>query len=501
MGLLAPSPASFLNCQQIIPCDVIHDFSLTTKGLSVKLPLSEDRLSRRTESSSMHAPSLLLPCRPRDDRWSLVSLPLLQLKTGVYGRRNLPIRLVSHQKGPMWPRRRVDLLLQKSVTTNPSLNIKKSPGVRRQKLWIRDISRDLRFLGVLVDVQEKWLADSRIIKMRTDLSNLRDYLTEDSSFAIILVENRKSSRIFGIVLDIWQPPSFSLPFLFPGFWWINHRVTPIGHGTANGEVSTSIRSSNSSDVSYMSKYISDTNGIIHAHVSHGSHVQEATHALDIELIPHGYQSLVLRTKYSLTSLPRKGAHFVSILICRFSSYFRRVVPRQILVRRVNFTAHSALRWFELSFFGGIITLYVVLWFWCLYFILWRLPNLVPPSEDIFPPTSIFFHVLYLLLPIVAYSGRTSPEFLQSRRAILSLLLSLAIELAVRIDTMVAYWILIGVIIFQRDRITSEMVRGMFYIILTCVICVFLLGNKSGTGKRTIQDIFMEDIWGMEKLRV
>lgn len=479
MGLLATSPASFLNCQQLIACADPYDLSLTARGLLVNLPLSEDRIQGPEPFSITNVPSLLLPCRPRDDPWSLVSLPLVQLKSGVYSRINLPARLVSHYKWSMWPRRSVNLLVRKLS----SIGLPPESG---QKLWIRNISADLRLIDVHVSNTGRWLADRRIIQMPPRLSNLRHYETLNSVFALIVVEGLRPNKRFGIILDVWQPPSYYLPAIFPGIWWVNHHMTVLEYESTSEDISSVFQKARECGVHHMPKYLACSHGILHVHVSYERVLGELTPALYVDLTPHGFRSILLEAKFSLASFLRRSADCASAFVCPFlHAALNHVLPYDIRHRHGNITADLTLQFLEILLIAEMF----ILWYrYSVYGVLYLIEHILLPKltsdnymsspEDVVAKALILVDLslgLYDLLPIVAYLLPTTSDALKSRHGVLSLLISLTAVLALPKDWSLAIGMFLVAQCHMRNWVDfSNAVKINFLRILICGVLRFLL---------------------------
>ncbi|KAI1876067.1 uncharacterized protein JN550_001563 [Neoarthrinium moseri] len=90
-GVLANSPTNFMGSECVIAHQATFDWELTSKGLRVSLPASED-----------DNPHMVLPCQIRDEPWCLLAIPLSRLDNGLYGRADAPIKLVGKQTWTRW---------------------------------------------------------------------------------------------------------------------------------------------------------------------------------------------------------------------------------------------------------------------------------------------------------------------------------------------------------------------------------------------------------------
>jgi hypothetical protein len=123
-ALLAESPASFLGCENIVPSEMGSAGSpptLSSKGLSTNLPLSDDK-----------HPHIVLPCRLKDDSWHLIALPLISRGSNSYARAHMPSRLLDHHVWHRWKSASVNLL-----TTVDEYDSR--PQVPEHSFWVRDL--------------------------------------------------------------------------------------------------------------------------------------------------------------------------------------------------------------------------------------------------------------------------------------------------------------------------------------------------------------------------
>jgi hypothetical protein len=126
VGLLAESPAAFLGCEDIVPSEASGSAgtapsTLSSKGLSTRLPLSDDK-----------HPHIVLPCRLKDDPWHLIALPLVCRDANSYARAHMPSRLVDHNVWHRWRSTSVNLLT--SVDEYDS-----RPQIPEDSFWVREL--------------------------------------------------------------------------------------------------------------------------------------------------------------------------------------------------------------------------------------------------------------------------------------------------------------------------------------------------------------------------
>ncbi|KAE8154579.1 heterokaryon incompatibility protein-domain-containing protein [Aspergillus avenaceus] len=110
LGILAPSPACFSSCKSIIPYKVNQrrsKFSVTNKGLQVRLPLSQH----------IH-PYILLQCQS-DSPTTLLAIPVRQVREDVYQRRPGNIIPLHYRTWDMWPKQKVFLAIDPQTDRPP----------------------------------------------------------------------------------------------------------------------------------------------------------------------------------------------------------------------------------------------------------------------------------------------------------------------------------------------------------------------------------------------
>lgn len=153
VGLLAESPAAFLGCQDIIPYEVGDSgvlSSLTNRGISVNLPISDDK-----------NPHILLPCRLRNDPWHFISIPLIRHNNNTFARAQWPPRLFEHDTWLLWQHTTVNLLLRSEAYA------KESP-ISPYSFWIRNLPEGFDIADTFP--QELWFPNTRTLELSKDFA-------------------------------------------------------------------------------------------------------------------------------------------------------------------------------------------------------------------------------------------------------------------------------------------------------------------------------------------
>lgn len=130
MGLLAPSPAYFAQCNRVVACDVALEWDFTAQGLRITLPVSEDE-----------AQYVLLPCRLRHDPWTLLAIPVIQDANMAYSRCSAPVQTINHYAWHQWVPQTIHLKTKRQAGIGP-LNGSGS------SLWIRSVPKTIERLHV-----------------------------------------------------------------------------------------------------------------------------------------------------------------------------------------------------------------------------------------------------------------------------------------------------------------------------------------------------------------
>lgn len=158
--LLALSPSAFSDCGNLMPCRIGQlgvSFSLTSKSLSIKLPVDG-------------ATCAILPCRLRHDPWTLVALPLNLLGGNVYVRSSNPPHLVSHWSWHWHRKVSIDILTLAHVDDNRF-------ELSRDSFLLRDLPDDVELAEVYPP--EGWIPTTKLIlpSKPMDDSNFGDVAT------------------------------------------------------------------------------------------------------------------------------------------------------------------------------------------------------------------------------------------------------------------------------------------------------------------------------------
>ena len=132
---LASSPSYFLHPEDIGVGDVAINWSATSHGLEITLPISQNK-----------SPYLLLPCYLSGDPTSLFAIPLLEQNDGTYLRACAPTRLVSRNKWHQWERKTVVLKTKRAMSS-----VHYDSRVQKYDIFIRSIPSGLRMTKSYVD--------------------------------------------------------------------------------------------------------------------------------------------------------------------------------------------------------------------------------------------------------------------------------------------------------------------------------------------------------------
>ncbi|KAK8101929.1 hypothetical protein PG999_012303 [Apiospora kogelbergensis] len=106
---------------------VPFEYSLTTVGISLLLPASEDE-----------HPRVVLPCYPEGQPQQLVSLALQRLPSGAYGVTEMAPMLVDHRRWYQWRRRRLEIITE-SQTSTQTPREEQDEDVRKLEQRIREL--------------------------------------------------------------------------------------------------------------------------------------------------------------------------------------------------------------------------------------------------------------------------------------------------------------------------------------------------------------------------
>ncbi len=183
---LALSPRYFLSAEDIGVGDVSINWSATSQGLEITLPISQNI-----------RPYLLLPCYLSDDPTSLVAIPLLKQDDGTYLRACTPTRLVGRQKWHQWERKTVVLRTKRAVSS-----VHYNSRVKKCDIFIRSIPSGLRIKKTYVDGILTPHSQSR-----TATGDPASFLRSTNGTVAISFEAKSSST--PVVLGIQQVPDES----------------------------------------------------------------------------------------------------------------------------------------------------------------------------------------------------------------------------------------------------------------------------------------------------
>lgn len=127
-GYLAPGPEHFLYCKNIEASEVVLDWNLTSRGLEITLPISENK-----------RPYAIIPCRLRNNPWNFLAVPLQRYGSNVYSRSMAPARWINYQTWHQWPNQQ-SLFMTKAPLRSGSSN------EFHRELWIKELPETVRLL-------------------------------------------------------------------------------------------------------------------------------------------------------------------------------------------------------------------------------------------------------------------------------------------------------------------------------------------------------------------
>ncbi|KAK8110201.1 uncharacterized protein PG998_006658 [Apiospora kogelbergensis] len=194
---------------------VPFEYSLTTVGISLLLPASEDE-----------HPRIVLPCYPEGHPHLLVSLALQRLPSGAYGVTGMAPMLVDHCRWYQWRRRRLEIVTESHtfIQTRTEVPDASMPGLNRkirvlcphapQEVWVRNLSPGFR----VFDVKRPEHPQKQLIATMFDLIPMDrlspTYRIGTLVFGLVDVEK---DEYYHVRVSIEEVPS-SLPVLLRPFW-------------------------------------------------------------------------------------------------------------------------------------------------------------------------------------------------------------------------------------------------------------------------------------------
>ncbi|KAI1867336.1 uncharacterized protein JN550_007067 [Neoarthrinium moseri] len=187
-GILATSPICFSQCDQYVNFEATLDWDLTSRGLSIKLPTS-DNIN----------PYMLLPCHRKDDQWNILAIPLIGFEDGSFDRAAAPVEFFDRQKWQMWPWRLLSL-----STYAPAWD-----WIRESYTKVMRIHADpeLQLLDVTIANEVSWLSDG--MGIRWFANKARQRLLQ------ILVKSRTTETNYIIELEASMIKAGELRALLP----------------------------------------------------------------------------------------------------------------------------------------------------------------------------------------------------------------------------------------------------------------------------------------------
>ncbi|KAF0323593.1 het domain-containing protein [Colletotrichum asianum] len=188
MGLLAPSPGCFLLCNDIVECETVLDWTPTSRGLEIELPVSDNTW-----------PYAIIPCRLRNDPWSLLALPLDVHDGGAYSRSPLSAMRISHHTWNQWPRRRI--LLKTKI--RPSYDTEPVPS---WYVWINSLPPEMEILERYSD--SKHHAADTLLPVFSE----RETQTISSSrygIAGMKLESKASNERFSLAIKVTKTSAYT----------------------------------------------------------------------------------------------------------------------------------------------------------------------------------------------------------------------------------------------------------------------------------------------------
>jgi len=137
-GLFARSIHSFSGSQELVLVEADIERSLTDRGLSIKLPVSNDS-----------HPYLILPCRMNNDPWRLLAIPILRQGPNMYARTSQETPFIEHDVWSRWEHRQFNLMTRlKDLPFRPFETLLAATHTKPAQLSLSIPSRYLDFAGI-----------------------------------------------------------------------------------------------------------------------------------------------------------------------------------------------------------------------------------------------------------------------------------------------------------------------------------------------------------------
>ncbi|KAK7996059.1 hypothetical protein PG991_015526 [Apiospora marii] len=183
-GLLATHPAAFEECGDIMHRRVPFQYSLTTTGMALGLPASQDEDIW-----------IVLPCFIRGQMRRIIALPLVRLSSGLYARPDLPAMLVDHTRWSQWPIKQLDVVTYEVPSSGLS-------GVPQQSVWIRDLEDGRRITAFKWSSRLKRPEDNSTSRFDTFVLLFQDVATENK-YALVLISWKPELQSIHRVRSLW----------------------------------------------------------------------------------------------------------------------------------------------------------------------------------------------------------------------------------------------------------------------------------------------------------
>ncbi|KAK9784096.1 hypothetical protein SCAR479_00655 [Seiridium cardinale] len=187
-GILATSPLCFSGCDQYVNFQASLDWDLTSRGLSIKLPTSQNR-----------HPYMLLPCHRKNDQWNIVAVPLIGFGDGAFDRAAAPVELLDRRKWQMWPWR--SLLLSTSAPAWDRIRESYCKTIRIQ------VASGLQVLDVAAPKHVWWLPDGLGVQWFVDKAHKR--------LLRLLIRSRKTDETYIVDVAVAMIKAGELRALLP----------------------------------------------------------------------------------------------------------------------------------------------------------------------------------------------------------------------------------------------------------------------------------------------
>lgn len=267
-GYLAPGPEHFLHCKNIEASKVVLDWNLTSRGLEITLPISENE-----------RPYAIIPCQLRNNPWNFLAVPLKHHGSNVYSRSIAPARWVSYQTWHQWPNQR-SLFMTKVPLRSGSSN------EFHRELWIKKLPETVRLLHAY-STEACTLRGTMIQAQSTS----RVY-TNGLTRAALVLESKDKHESFAIIIAAFDPDSLSFLSLFKHYDELKcHFVRAPSHDILLSLLKSSLQPDT------MPNLIEFQGNMLHTTVARSYHLDQTIFEIDVQQLSP-FASLIKRYKYA-----------------------------------------------------------------------------------------------------------------------------------------------------------------------------------------------------------